>query len=497
MKKYKFCFQILALILVANLNSCVEIDENYKEYLESGAISYTTKADSVDVFVGHNRIQLSPYVTNAFSVTEFVVSWNDGEDSQTFPFTKSGNSIIDNPPLIISGLDEKTYGFVLYSKDNAGNESLKKDIFAASYGDRFIESLTTRSVVSYSFDGTDGTINWLASDDLERGSEIKYTDQGGTEVTLEIPEGEATTKLPNLDVDKAVSIISFYVPTAYDPVKEFETSIDEFPSASVSLTIPEELKTILGTVTTSPVLEGIEVNWTNATNLSVNIKVEYTVNGELQTKTFDRSEDTDGVFIVKGLENGMQDVKILVTNQSGSGIGSIFSVEPISIFLLDKSAIIPLILPFDAGEGCHGSSYARILDGATGEFWHSCGDSTDQYPFVMSFDLGAQANLAKFKLDKRSSCCGGRSPAEMQFWGTNDITLGDTADIDAGTLADWEADATAKGWVKIGGFEGNTDETLTKEVTGTETYRYLRLVYVSSIDGDTTANFDELTFWSL
>ena len=497
MKKYKFCFQVLALILVANLNSCVEIDENYKNYLEEGAIRYTTKADSIDVFAGYNRVQLSPYVTNAFSINEFVVSWNDGKDSQSFPFTKSGNGNIDNPALIIPNLEEKTYSFILYSKDDAGNESLKRNVFATSYGDTFIENLVVRTAISYNFDGTDGFISWLASDDLERGSEVKYLDQGGSEIIIEVPQGEASTILSNLDVNQTVSIRSLYVPTAYNTKKDFETSIDKFPSAWVSLNIPEELKTILSTITTTPVLEGIEIKWINASNLTINIKVDYTVGGEMKSKTLSRSEDTDGIFVLKGLENGVQDIQISVVNQSGSGIGDSFAVEPISIFLLDKSQIIPLKLPFDAGEGCHGSSYARLLDGSTGAFWHSCDSSTDKYPFIMSFDLGVEANLAKFKLDKRSACCGGRSPAEMQFWGTNDITLGDTADIDASTLADWEADATAKGWVKLGGFDGNSDETLSKEVTSTGKYRYLRLVFVRSIDGDSTANFDELTFWRL
>ena len=171
---------------------------------------------------------------------------------------------------------------------------------------------------------------------------------------------------------------------------------------------------------------------------------------------------------------------------------------PNQIFLVDNSLVIPLKLPFDATDGCYGSNYGRLLDGATGEFWHSCDSPEDLYPFIMSFDMGSPISLAKFKLDERSACCGSRSPANMQFWGTNDITLGETTvDIDAADIATWEADATAKGWVKVGAFNNNSDQTLTKEITASaERYRYLRLVFISSIDGGTTANFDELTFWT-
>ena len=42
-----------------------------------------------------------------------------------------------------------------------------------------------------------------------------------------------------------------------------------------------------------------------------------------------------------------------------------------STFLVDKSTIVPLRLPFDATDGCWGSTYDRLLDGGTGDFWHS------------------------------------------------------------------------------------------------------------------------------
>lgn len=496
--KYKIYYKIFALILVVSLASCVEVEDNYKDILESGETLYTTKPDSLYSYAGDHRVQLQPFVANAYSVTEFIVYWNDGADSQVFPFEKGADEV-EGPKLIITGLEEKSYSFEVYSRDTEGNRSVRVDAFATSYGQGFSENLTPRSVVSYSFDGTNATINWLAADDSERGSEVAYTDLiSGEDLVWPVAPEQMQTTLLNVDMSKPVTVRSQYVPTPFDEERGIETSIDTFPSEWVELSIPEELGTILSTITTSPVIQGIEINWTNPTNLTVDIKVDYTVGGEIKSQRFIRSEDTDGVFVVKGLENGAQDVVISVINTVGTGMGDTFAVEPISIFVFDNSQITPLILPFDAGEGCHGSSYARLLDGKTGEFWHSCDDSTDQYPFVMSFDMGVAINLAKFKLDKRSACCGDRSPAEMQFWGSNDLSLGDTADIDAGTLADWEADATAKGWVKIGGFEGNTNQSPSNELTGGSTteYKFLRLVYVSAIDGGGTANFDELTFWT-
>jgi hypothetical protein len=169
-------------------------------------------------------------------------------------------------------------------------------------------------------------------------------------------------------------------------------------------------------------------------------------------------------------------------------------------YLLDKSKISALKFPFDASDGCYGSSYARLTDDATNEFWHSCENelenAEDLYPWVMSFDLGDATNISKFRLDEREGCCGDRSPAAYQIWGTNDINKAETADIDAVGLEDWEKDAKEKGWVKLLDVAGNSQPTF--EVTIPEVkmdYKYIRIVGVSSIGGGLVANFSEFTFW--
>ena len=171
-----------------------------------------------------------------------------------------------------------------------------------------------------------------------------------------------------------------------------------------------------------------------------------------------------------------------------------------SEYLLDKSLITALRLPYDASDGCYGSSYSRLTDGATNEFWHSCEDEVedaeDLYPWVMSFDLGDAANLSRFRLDEREGCCGERSPASYQIWGTNDITNSETVDIDAVSLSEWEADAQVKGWVKLVDISENQEPTFEVEIPESgEEYKYLRIVGISSIDAGLVANFSEFSFW--
>ena len=169
-------------------------------------------------------------------------------------------------------------------------------------------------------------------------------------------------------------------------------------------------------------------------------------------------------------------------------------------YVVDKPSITALRLAFDASDGCYGSSYERLTDGATDQFWHSCENeqenAEDLYPWVMSFDLGMIVNLSRFRLDERQGCCGDRSPGSYQIWASNDILNAETVNIDEVSLADWEKNAREKGWIKLLDVSGNNQPTIEVELPESDVeYRYVRVVGISSIGGGLVANFSELTFW--
>lgn len=111
------------------------------------------------------------------------------------------------------------------------------------------------------------------------------------------------------------------------------------------------------------------------------------------------------------------------------------------------------------------------------------------------------ARPGKFRLDGRPGCYTGRQPADLQIWGFNGaIMTAITANIKDGTIAEWEADAVAKGWVKLQQVTNNADDkTIEVEFNkaNTANYRYIRIVPTRPIDGnETVANLSEFTFWS-
>src|SRR5690606_32579886 len=118
-----------------------------------------------------------------------------------------------------------------------------------------------------------------------------------------------------------------------------------------------------------------------------------------ESETYVESYKLGGQIMVKSLykpiEIAMEDFEAIPLERE-------FPIDHI----MAKGLIRALKLPGDASDGCYESSYERLTDGSIAEYWHSCDTAEDQYPFIMSFDLGVEADLSRFKLDQRQDCCG-------------------------------------------------------------------------------------------
>jgi len=491
--------QVLLLLLVVTITSCEDTDENHKEYLEAGEILYTTKPTLVDVFVGNGRIQLKPELKNAFPVKDIIVYWNKGADSKVFPFTKTSDEV-DAPNLIISGLEEKTYLMDLYTRDSEGNKSLKISSYATSYGEEYRSELTARPFKSFVFNGVDGLITWSASDDLERGSNLEFTNLAGDLVELTIPQNEATTSLVNLDVNNPVTYTSLFVPTGFDDIKEWETSIDKFPSDSKGIEIPANLKTVLATITTTPINEGIQVNWTNADNSDINISVDYTIAGDAHNKTLENSVLEDGKLWIQGLEDGAQDITITIFNQSGSGFGNTYNITPTPINYLDRSVISIVNLPTDAAGSAYGGSFTNLFDDNLDNWYHTTGSNNDKLKHHFTMDLQNETVLTKFRVYPRLACCQDRNPSRFQLWGRVNLDGDAETTLESGD-AGWDAEATSKGWILLldeepGSSFNGSNKPWTAYVPDNVPVRYVRFRFISAFGSNPNETaLAEFEFW--
>lgn len=378
------------------IGACETTEETFEEFTNNGETIYIGAADTVIVAPGFEKLRFQVAINADPKISRGLLENNDGSVSHEFEVVRTRNGR-DTITFDLS-LDEGEYTFDLYLMDDSGNQSVRREVPATVFGDKYRATLLNRGILSIDAFATNAIIRWSDPAPGTVATTLTYEDGTGTVQTVNVQNEDVETTIDSYKFGGEITVSSTYRP--------LENAIEVFGAVPSESTFPTQ-------------------------------------------------------------------------------------------FLLDKSVIIPLIMQDDASEGCFGSSYARLIDGATGEFWHSCDIPSDQYPWVMSFDLGVAANLSRFRLDERSACCGGRSPAAYQIWGTNDLTGAVTADIDAGTIADWEADAAAKGWVKLLDVTDNDQATFEVDIPENATkFRYLRIVGISSIDGDLTANFDEFTFWA-
>lgn len=409
MKKLKYYTLLFILAVLAVFTSCNDTYEFHEKYIENGEIIYTNKVDSLIALPGNNRIEIMGYISNAFNVKEIEVFWNDGADSKLFEYTKSKDET-DLLELLIDGLEEKTYAFDVYSKDSDGNTSIKVTVYGTVYGESYRSNLTARYVDSFLY-GSDGNVvlNFKPSDQLTRGTEVKFTNTNNEEVINTLSENESSTSLIGLDISKSIEYRTFYVPFPTDENGD-ETTIDEFDSDWVTYAYPLELKTVLESMTFVPVLGGVNVNWDNPDNLELELNFQNTVGGE-EVNRGTTSSETQGTYIIGGMESGEQVIEITVENVYGNAWANNYTVTPTPAILLDKSGWT--VIDFDSEEADAPAS--AIIDGDYNTFWHSAwSQSQPIYPHHITVDMGAEKSIASFELFRRPGAWWAASNHE--FW---------------------------------------------------------------------------------
>ncbi len=469
--------------------SCVKTTDNHERYLLEGERLYTTRPYEIRSFVGRDRVKLIPYVRNAFSVSEFVVEWDD--NSKAFPFQKSSEEI-DSIELIVDGLQEKLHTFNVYTRDAQGNESIKVLALVSAFGEGYRSNLVPRRIQSMVHDGTNGTINWTKADDFERGSQVKYINNENQEVIVDVDKDSDQVVLENQKLDAKVEYRSYYVPLPMNLYGQ-ESSIDKFESDWASTELPKEMISILNSVEITPITEGINLKWHNESALNIQVSIDYTLtaNDGATTEKSQKSAFTTEIndtFDLIGLSLGEQEIVVKVSNQLGIALSKKMTVTPIPITLLESDEIKVVALPTDEPGSAWGGSIEKLLNKtvANGDYYHTANGSYEAFPHHFTLDLGETYDLSKLRMHPRQGCCQERNPSRVQIWGINDIEGAETTLLsnDAG----WEEEAKTKGWSLL--VDEAIDPSWKSKKTPYDIYipkeaadsRYIRLRILSNFD---------------
>lgn len=232
MKRISFYKFLLLIIIVAGVYSCKDMMDFHQEYIKNGEIVYLTKMDSVVLYPGKNRIQISGYLTSAYNVDKVMVYWNNRTDSLVFDYSMAED--LDSLNLVIPNLEEKSYIFDIYTFNALGNRSIKVPIAGIAYGDLYREKLIPRINNGFDFDGNQLKALWLTADALERGTEIRYTTVTSGIATIFLSPDSSQIALPDRKIGTPFSFRSVYIPE--------KAAIDTFLTAWTTIPVTGEYK---------------------------------------------------------------------------------------------------------------------------------------------------------------------------------------------------------------------------------------------------------------
>ncbi len=141
----KLIFKIsIMLVLIACIISCVKRDTEFKNFLKGKELVYPGVGTNPHSNPGNLRVQLLWNPSSDPSITKYVIFWNNNADSLVY--TSSDHNPTDTLKVIVPGLNEYTYSFIVYSYDANGNKSIPLAINNIKvYGPSYQSGLANRA----------------------------------------------------------------------------------------------------------------------------------------------------------------------------------------------------------------------------------------------------------------------------------------------------------------------------------------------------------------
>lgn len=182
--RYPVC-SLVAALWVALIFSCKKNEDVIKT-----TPADITAADSLKAYPGMNSMTLSWEVKD--KDIKRAVAYCDNGDSVEVIY--DGASTMT---ATFTGLEDGNYSFSVYLYDAQGNPSNRAKIVTRVYGDRYIQSLTSRQVQGAIFKNDSVFIAWQSPESNGLGTEINYLSIAGDTQQVFLGRNNDSTVLPN------------------------------------------------------------------------------------------------------------------------------------------------------------------------------------------------------------------------------------------------------------------------------------------------------------
>lgn len=229
---------LFVVCLVSGLASCDKMNDRLDVYLASGERIYIGKIDSMNTFVGDNRVKLRFWATDP-RAKRVGFYWYPNNDSMFVDITPTfANNYFEIYIGGVSGskaITEGNYTMRVITSDKANHYSIPFEKVVNIYGDKYRSTLTNRVLTTVAYTVATSSLSLTFSgptSDKEIGIGIQYFDKSGVAKSLVLPLTSITTPLviPNVEKTKTVTYRTMFLP---EPL-----AIDTFYTISKNIVIP-------------------------------------------------------------------------------------------------------------------------------------------------------------------------------------------------------------------------------------------------------------------
>lgn len=220
MKKW-YIKMLMFVLSGVTVVACSDMNDLHDQYLQQGETIYSAKFDSIKIFSGRYRVRVDYWVTDP-KVAKCQISWNMGKESKVVDITNTTGETPNS--FFIEDLEETTISFD-FNTCTADLEypSLKTNVSATVYGDKYVSTLLNTNVSSYSFSPIEQalTLYWTSNYEGAVAYILKYTDVNDEEreIRAEVNK-EKKAVLPDFPEFGSFTYATVYLPA--------EGAIDEF-----------------------------------------------------------------------------------------------------------------------------------------------------------------------------------------------------------------------------------------------------------------------------
>jgi len=227
-------FRLSCLGLLLVLSGCTKKDKDYESFLKGGEIIYPGLISHTGFRTGNLRTQLQWSPSPDPNVKSYAIYWNNGLDSLLVP--SASNDPRDTASVLITGLKEYVYSFIVYSLYAKSNSrSVPTTINNVKvYGPVYQGGLLNRAINAdnpYEFNSSGYlTLHFNKPDTINTGTVIRYTDLlGNGRDTILAPDSNSIV-LPDYKTGTKIRYQSSYIPLRGSIDTFTVTQADDFPT---------------------------------------------------------------------------------------------------------------------------------------------------------------------------------------------------------------------------------------------------------------------------